>query len=166
MRDAEASASSDASASCYGCSEDVRFFRLLKRHENSFKIQRQILLAHIVVGADNPSLQQQPEGFDIVRVNLTAHVLAAAMIHGLMAHAATEIVVVLIFIGRDQRHFIADDLADEAATRPRVRFADNLADDVAFALDSPNHSNLAVADASPIGCGPATLRSCALFLFQ
>jgi hypothetical protein len=66
-----------------------------------------------VIGANNASLQERPERFNIVRMNLAAHVLAASMMHGLMPDAATKIVVFLLFIGRYKRNFIADDLANE-----------------------------------------------------
>ena len=51
-RDAEAAASSDASASCYGVKEDIWSLRLLNRHENSFRYSGRFLLADVVIGAD------------------------------------------------------------------------------------------------------------------
>ena len=65
---------------------------------------------------------------------------------GLMAHAAVDVVVGRILIGRDQRNLFIDRVVHEASERPGVRFADNLANHVAFALDSANHAHLAVTD--------------------
>src|ERR1700694_5907110 len=56
MRDAEASASSDASASSYRCSEDIGILAIVVAKLKLIQIQGQIFLAHVVIGADHATL--------------------------------------------------------------------------------------------------------------
>ncbi len=66
-RDAEASASSDASASCYGLSEDVRILAVVVAELKFVQVQRKVLLADVVVSAYHAALEQRPKVFDVVR---------------------------------------------------------------------------------------------------
>jgi hypothetical protein len=75
MRDAEASTSSDASAQCYGVPEDIRVFAMVVAKLKLIQIQREIFLTDVMVGADNATLQERPERFEIVGMHLPAHVL-------------------------------------------------------------------------------------------
>jgi hypothetical protein len=54
--DAEASASSDASASCYGFAEDVLVFAIVETKLELGKIQRQIFLTDMVIVANDSAL--------------------------------------------------------------------------------------------------------------
>jgi hypothetical protein len=65
--DAEASASSDASASCYGAPKDVRVFTIVESELKFREVERQILLAHVMVRPDHATLEQAPEVIDIPR---------------------------------------------------------------------------------------------------
>jgi hypothetical protein len=78
-RDAEASASSDASASCYCLAEDVGILAVVVAKLKFIQVQRQVFLADVVVRADDSPLQQRPKVFDIVGMDLAAYVLALAM---------------------------------------------------------------------------------------
>ena len=62
--DAEAPASSGASASCYRLAENVAFFAVVKAELKFVQVEWQVFLAHIVVGADHAALEQAPERFD------------------------------------------------------------------------------------------------------
>src|ERR1035437_4053778 len=70
-----AAASQVASASSYGCSENIGILAVVEPIAKFIEIERQIFLADVVVGADNSALQKRPERFHIVRVNVAAHVL-------------------------------------------------------------------------------------------
>ncbi len=83
-RDAEAPASSDASASCYGVTEDVLVLAVVKAKLKLRKIERQILFADMMVGPYHAALEQAPEVFQIVGVHFAAHVLTRAMAYRLM----------------------------------------------------------------------------------
>ena len=123
-----------------------------------------------MVGADDAALQERPERFDIVGVDVAAHPFVLRMVNALMR--ATEQLVGLILIGRDQRNSIARNLANEAGHGRRVQTADHFADHVALALnraddaylcrsrlDRENRGRRAPADRSfsysNAGCGPS-----------
>ena len=142
----EAPASLCASAASYGLSKDVGVVAIVVTELKLGKIQRQIFLADIVVGAHDSALQQRPEAFDVVRMNLSAHVFVLAMIDGLVPETPVDVVISAIVISCDQRDFFVDRMVDESSEGPRICFADHLADDVAFALNCADHSDLAVAD--------------------
>src|SRR5438046_2244567 len=77
--DAEASASSDASTSCYCRSEDVRILAVIVAKLKLSQIQRQIFLADMMKTSHHTALEQAPERFEIVCMDLTAYILASAM---------------------------------------------------------------------------------------
>ena len=77
--DAEASASSDASASYYRCPEDIGILATVVTELKLVQIQRQIFLAYVVISADDAALQQRPEVFNVVGMDLAAHIFALAV---------------------------------------------------------------------------------------
>src|SRR5216683_7607321 len=107
-RDAEASASSGASASCYSTPEDIRIVPIVKSERELRKVQRQVFLAHIVVSAENPALQERPERLHVVGMHDAAHILTLAMIHRVMRKLlpAREILITGVLIGCDQFNLI------------------------------------------------------------
>ena len=70
--DAEASASSVVSASCYRLSEYVVVLAVVMPELKLVKIQGQIFLADVVVRPDDSPFEKAPEGFDIVRVSASS----------------------------------------------------------------------------------------------
>jgi len=133
--DAEASASSGASASCYGSAEDIGVLAIVVAKLKFRKVQRQILLGHMMEAAHNATLEQRPERFEVVRVDLAAHILARAVLDGFVRNVAAQIVVGLILVRSDERHFVVNDVADETRERASILIADDAADHVSFARD-------------------------------
>src|SRR5712692_6645133 len=76
-RDAEAPASSDASASCYDLSEHIRILPVVVAKLKLREVQREILLADMMESANYPTLEQSPERFDIVRMNHATYIFAS-----------------------------------------------------------------------------------------
>ena len=93
-----------------------------------------------------PRFNNAQNEFDIVGVNFAAHVLALRVLYGFMADAASKVVVALILIGRDERDLFVDGMADESGQRASISLPNDLADHVAFAFDSSDHTYLAIAD--------------------
>ena len=89
-RDAEASASSGASASCYDVIEDVGVLAVVEAIGKLVRIERQIFLAHVVVRA---ALRERPQRFG---VNVPAHIFATRIANGFVRDAFAKIVVVLL----------------------------------------------------------------------
>lgn len=68
-----------------------------------------------MIGADNATLEQRPERFDVVCVDHASDVFALAVMDGSMAYAPVHVAVILLFVRGKKRHPIADHIADEAA---------------------------------------------------
>src|SRR5271166_5041972 len=132
---AEAVASSHVSAPCYRLPKDVVFVAIVESESKLRKVQRQIFLAHVVVSAHDPALQERPERFDVVRVNQAANVLALAVADRLMRQSlpAIQILVAGMLIGRDQFNLAADGFRDKAVKCRHIGMLDHLADHVSLA---------------------------------
>jgi hypothetical protein len=104
--DAEASASSDASASCYRIKEDVRLLAIVETPRKLVEIQRQISLGDVVIRADHAALQQGPERFEIVGMHFAAHVFVGLVIEVLVRKCLVKLPTTSGLIGRDQADFI------------------------------------------------------------
>src|SRR5258708_38181215 len=116
---AEVHASARTSAPCYCCAENIGVVAIVAAELKFGQVQRQIFLAHVVIGADDSALEQRPERFDVVRVNQAAHVLALTMSNRLMRESlpAIQIVVARVLVGRDQFNLAAHSLGYEPMER-------------------------------------------------
>lgn len=77
------------SAFCYDIGKDVWILPIIVAIRELGQIQRQVVLAHIVKGADHATLEQTPECFNVVRVNVPPHILFPGMVHDLMRNASS-----------------------------------------------------------------------------
>src|SRR5262249_9143755 len=69
-----------ASVSCYRLPKNVLGLAVLEAKLKLVQVQRQVLLAHMVVAAYDTTLNQRPEGFDVIGMHFAAHVLAFAVV--------------------------------------------------------------------------------------
>src|ERR1700728_822625 len=104
---AETFASVRVSAPCYRFAEYVGFLTVVKSELKFRQIQRQIFLADVVVGADDSSLKQRPEGINVLGVYLTAHILAATMGYDFMRHCPFEQPIAGMLVCGDQFNAVA-----------------------------------------------------------
>ncbi len=150
---AEAFASSDASASCYSFSKDVRILAVVVAELKFVQVQRQILLADVMVVADDSAFEQAPERFDVIGVNLAAHVFARTMAHySVLVAKRVKVVVSAVLVGCDEINLVTDSFTDEAIQGLGVGVLNDLADHVALPADCSDH------------CGFSTQTSDVLFL--
>jgi hypothetical protein len=105
-RDAEASASSDASASSYRCSEDIGILAIVVAKLKLIQIQGQIFLAHVVIGADHATLEQRPERFEIVGMDFAAHVFVRFVVNVLVRECLMQLLIASRFIRGDQTNLV------------------------------------------------------------
>jgi len=148
--DAEAPASSVASASSYSAAEDVRILAIVETKLKFGEIQRQIFLADVVVCADDSTLQKTPKVIDIRGMNLAAHILARAVANELVRIIGSQIHVTVGFIGRDQINSVADGLAHESVQRAFIGALDHPANHVTLAADCADDWSLACGATSDI----------------
>jgi hypothetical protein len=141
---AEAPASRVASASSYRFAENVMVLPVVVAELKLIQVERKVLLADVVVRPDDAPLEQRPERFDVVRMNVAAHILIFGMLHAIVIEAKCgQVVITGMFIGRDQRHAVTDSFADKAVERSRVGLFDYLTTHVTLAADSSDHRGLA-----------------------
>ncbi len=142
--DAGAPASSDASASCYGFPKDVGILAVVVTELKLREVQGQILLAYVVKTAHDAALEQAPERFDVVGVDLAPHVLASRVRYGVVLITYRfQVVIAAMLVCCDQINLVAHGSAHETIQGGRISVLDHLADDVAFATDSADHRGFA-----------------------
>jgi hypothetical protein len=147
---AEDVASEASSASCYHRIEDVRVLPIVEAEGKFIQVQGQVLATDIVIRADHAALEQAPKRFDVVRVNVAAHVNAVAMPNNFV-RIIRDLTVGRVLIGREQCHFVRDRLFDEPIEGCSVCLFDHFTDHVALTTDSANDRNfLAGLTASPM----------------
>jgi hypothetical protein len=79
--DAEASASSDFSASCDCRAEDIDIFPVIGAVLKFVRVERQVFAAYVVIGADHVTPEQAPERFDVVGANLAPNVIICFVVN-------------------------------------------------------------------------------------
>ena len=122
---AEASASSDASASCYGFTEDVRVLAMVIAELKFSEVQRKILLRNMVKASHDAALQQAPERFNIIGMNLAANVFALPVSHNCMFRDKS---IAGMLIGSDQVNILTNGFADKTVKCGCISVFDYLAD--------------------------------------
>jgi hypothetical protein len=160
----EAPASYCTSAASYGYAENIFIVPIVKAELELVQIERQVLCADVVIRADNATLEQRPERFNRIGMDFTAHIFAARMSDRFMREVTANIVIGLVLIGRDQRHFLADGLAHEACESGGVRAAYYPANHIPFALDCADDSDFAIAYALTIGLRAFSIADLSAFL--
>jgi hypothetical protein len=139
-----ASRRASASSPLYRLAENIGFAAVVVAELELRQVQWKVLLTDVVEAAHDPALQERPERFDVVGMNLTAHVFALRVRDGFVA--ITELAKVLIaapLVSSDQINLVADGFADEPIERSRVCLFDHLADHVAFATNRADNGSFA-----------------------
>jgi hypothetical protein len=139
----EAPASLCASAASYGFSKDVGVLAIVEPELELCEVERQILLADVMVGSDHAALEQAPEVFQVISVNFAAYIFTLTMCHKFVLIAlSVQVAIPFVFIGRDQINLIAHGLADESVQGSSVCIFDDLANHVALAANRADYTDL------------------------
>src|SRR5579885_2381185 len=116
----EASASSSASASCYRRAENVRVLAIVVAELEFRQIERQVLPADVMIRADHATLQDAPERFNVVGVDLAADIF---FVHvgddAVLVAYVPKFPVAARIIGGHQIHLLTHRLADKGVQRAR-----------------------------------------------
>jgi hypothetical protein len=124
-----------ASAPCYGAAENILILAVVKAKCELVQIQG-VLLADIVIGAHDATLEQRPKVFHAVRVDLTAHVFAFAMPDNLMRVQFAQFAISRMLVGCEQTDVGRYGLVNEAIQGLAFRILDHAANHVALPRDS------------------------------
>jgi len=139
----EALASLGASAASYRISEDVCVVSIVESELKLREVQRQIFFTDVVMRSNNTTLQQAPERFDVVGMDLTAYIFACPMGDDFVRIEVPQIAVSAPFIRRDQANFVGDGLFNKQTQGVSGRVLDHLTDHVALTRDRADHGRLA-----------------------
>src|SRR5713101_7196461 len=145
--EARASLCASASTSRYRLAENIGFFAVVETELKLSEVQGQILLAHVMMCADDAPLQQAPEVFQIVGMYFATNILTRAMANRFVAVAECfKIAIAAVLVGRDKINLVAHGLAHEAIECSCVGVFDDLADYVTFTGNRADDADLARAD--------------------
>jgi hypothetical protein len=152
---AEAAASVATSASCQNCPEDIGILAVVEAELKLREIEREIFFAYVVKRAHNPALQQRPEVFEIIGMDLAAHVFAFGMINRFVGKVGIQPTIADVLVCSDQIDLVANRLTNKPIERCGSSVFDHLADYVALARDRADHADLAsTASAEMLALAP------------
>jgi hypothetical protein len=141
--DAEASASSVASASCYGRAENICVLAVIMAELELREVKWKVLLADVVVVPDDSALEQTPEVLNVVRMNLSAYIFAVSVRNRFMRISeSVQVVITGVLVRGDQINLVAHSFADEEVKCGRICLLDDLTDDVALTRDGSDYRRL------------------------
>lgn len=118
-------------------SEDIRIETVVVAELKFSDVQRHVLLADLVEGADNAALDDRPEALNRVRVNCADDVFALGVVDSgvrITVHAETMITDPLV--GAEQANPVRDGFVDERFQRRGFDVRDHARDDIALTADS------------------------------
>jgi hypothetical protein len=152
---AETVASDRASADCYRGPEDIGVVAVVIPKLKFSDVQRQILLADLVIAADDPALEDAPKAFNRVGMDRADNVFASGMFDDLVRVNLLDVAVAGPFIGDQQADFIGNGVHHELGENFRADRADDTRHDAALAADCADNRNFTRAKAAATAV-PAT----------
>ena len=143
------------SAFCYDGRKDVGVLPIVMTERKLRQIQRQIVLADLVIGAHYSALEQAPEAIQVRRMDVPTHIFALRMVNRLMRKLPFQPRIARVFIGGNQRHILTHGLPDKVAKGESISILNDLTDHIAFTGNGSNHTDFPAADSR--GMGPLAL---------
>jgi hypothetical protein len=106
---------------------------------------------------DDSALQQCPEAFDVVCVDLATHILMRLVIDRIVTECLMQLVVARAFIRGYEIDFLRNHLTDKTAHGFNRSIFDNLADHATLTRDRADHSGLVEWAATTLFLVPVTV---------
>ena len=142
---------------CQRVAEDMRVVAVVEPPLQFFEVAVHMLGAHLVERADDGALEQAPDTFNAVGVDVADDPFLGTMVDGLMAGVSVaDANVALEFIGVDRLGLVAHGALDEGMERGLTDVWDALDTDAAAALDGPCYPVLVVPVGAALTLDPAT----------
>lgn len=145
---AEAVVGLSASASSYGFPEHVRVLPVVMAELKFRQVERQVLAADIVVGADDSALQERPKRVQILGVDHPGNVLASGVVNGVVRIYSVQALIAYVLIGCDKRDLVADSFGHEPFERFTAEILNHAANYIALATDRPDDASFAGTEAA------------------
>jgi hypothetical protein len=140
---AETVASDRASADCYRRPEDIWVMAVVIPELKFSDIKRQILLADLVVAANDPALEDAPKALNRVGVDCADDVFASGMLDDLMWINLLDVPVAGPFVGHKQADPIGNGVHHELGENFGANRADDARHNAALAADCPDNRDFA-----------------------
>ena len=153
---AEAEPSVTTSAARYDQVKGVLVVPVVMPELEFIDVERHVGIRHLVMGADDPALNQRPEAFDGVGVHRADNVLVVRVADDFVRIFAGESLVANPFVRNQQAHLVGDDLPDEALERRGIVALDHAGNHAAVALDRADDRSLARTEAATTGAATVT----------
>src|SRR6266850_4541287 len=130
------------SAFCYDIGKDIGILPVIMPVRKLCQVQRQVFFADLMEGANHTTFQQAPEGFDVIRMDVSAHIFLLAVFHDLMREEAFQRIITIGFVSGHQGYSVADRLSHESSHRCTVGPFNHLADHITLASNRAAHGHL------------------------
>ena len=144
----EAEPSVTTSAARYDQIEGVGIAPVVVPELEFIDVEWHVSFRHLVIGADDPALNQRPEAFDALGVNRADNVLIVSVADDFMRVFARETAIADPFVSDQQAHLVGDNLAHEAFEGRGVVALDHASNHIAVTLDSADDWRLAGTQAT------------------
>lgn len=137
-----------ASAPCYGRTENVRVISVIIPKLELGNIERQILFADFVEGANNAAFEDAPKALNRVRVNSTDDVFVFRVRDDLVLFAVglVQVAIARPLVGHEKADLLRDGLLHECSQMLRADGFDHAGNNTAFAANRADNRNFARAD--------------------
>lgn len=122
--------------------EDVRVQAIIVAELELGNIQREVLLADLVVCANDAAFNQAPEAFDGVGMDRTHDIVSGLMTHGFVRVVFPQAAIGGMFVGVEQGNVSRNNLPHEILESFGAGVFDHASDYVALALDGTDHDAL------------------------
>src|SRR5574337_888837 len=135
--------------------KDVRIPAVIVPELKLCDIPREVLAADFMERPDDTTLEDRPEAFNVVGVNVPMHVISIPVIDHPVRERLVKLPVAQVFIGRDQADPVRYRLTHKLIECVRGGVLNHPSDDVPFALDRPDYDFLARPACPPEVSAPA-----------
>ena len=146
------------SASADRRSENVRIFAVIIAELELRNIQRKILFADVMEGADHAALEDRPEAFNRIGVNRANNVIAARMVNSdVLRKFFIQVLIADPLIRNQQANLMRDGFIHEAFKRDGADVLNNAGNDIALAANGTNNNGFTGTNAASSTTAPTVM---------
>ena len=152
------------SASFNRRSEDVRVLAIIVAELELGDIERKVLFADLVEGADAAALNQRPETFNRVGVDRADYVIAPGVINDDVRIFLVEMLVTDPLVGAEQANLVRNCFVHESGEGRGADVLNHAGDDISLSPDCASNNGLARTDTARAAAASAPVLVAALSL--
>src|SRR3984893_13562142 len=150
------------SASSNRRSEDVRILAIIVAELEFGDIERKVLFADLVEGADATAFNQRPKALNRIRVDSADNVIALGVIDDNVRIFLVEVLVADPLVGAEQANLVRDSFVHERGERRGADVLNYAGDNVSLSPDCASNNGFARADPARTAAPAASIFVAAL----